>query len=438
MTIQELYDIFVENPSISTDSRSLKNIDIYWALKGEHFDGNRFVEQALKSGVKYAVSDLKDNLKFQNVIFVEDSLKTLQELARFHRKELNIPVIVITGTNGKTTTKELIAVVLSKKFKVGYTQGNLNNHIGVPLTILQFNKQTEIGVVEAGANHQGEIAFLCEIAQPDYGIITNIGKAHLEGFGSFENLIQTKSELYHTINNKGKIFINADNALLMKLAENKTIITYGTHKEVFCKGQQISANPYLTIQTELQNSILIHSKLVGQYNFENILAAVCIGKYFNIEDKLIKDAVENYIPQNNRSQMIQKGSNRIILDAYNANPSSMSVSIDNFLDIEAEKKIIILGDMFELGVFEEQEHDKILQKLILFKESFPNTEIFLAGGAFYKSLMRIKVKKDIYAFKSTDELILNLKRFTFSHSYLLIKGSRGMKMESILDHLNIS
>lgn len=430
MQISKFYKTFIKNPYISTDTRNIEKGDIFFALKGDKFDGNKYVKEALKSGASVVITDDIKNKNIENCIYVDDSLLFLQELAKYHRKKLGLKIISITGTNGKTTTKELIHQVLKQKYKVGATKGNFNNHIGVPLTLLSFDENTEIGIVEMGANHPKEIEFLCNIASPNYGIITNIGKAHLEGFGSFEGLINTKKELYYAINKtKGKIFINNDNSILTSLIENQQTITYGSKGDLFCKGKFISANPF--VKFSIENTI-INSQLIGSYNFENLLAASCVGKYFNIEIEKIKEALESYIPTNNRSQVIKKGSCNIILDAYNANPTSMSLAIDNFKNIAATKKVIILGDMFELGEYAEKEHNTIIKKLSTFVIQNSIIKIYLAGEYFNK----LNTNKNIISFNTTQELNNNISKIKFTNTWFLIKGSRGMKLESTLENIN--
>ena len=355
MKIIELYTLFKLYPKIITDSRCVENNSIFFALKGENFDGNKFAIKALESGAKYAVID---NAKFKlndNFILVDNVLKCLQQLASFHREQFVIPLIGITGTNGKTTTKELIHTVLKRKFKTHATKGNFNNHIGVPLTLLEMPLNTEIAIIEMGANHQGEIKELCEIAKPNYGLITNIGKAHLEGFGGFEGVVKAKNELYNFIRNYGRAFLNSDNKLLSELAENLNSIKYGTKQDSDCFAEILEINPYVKLRW---NNIDIQSNLIGKYNFENILAAICIGNFFNVAHSNIKSAVENYIPQNNRSQIVQTKTNKILLDAYNANPTSMSLAIESFELLKSKTKVVILGDMLELGdesIFEHKE-----------------------------------------------------------------------------------
>ncbi len=438
MNIENIYKIFLRYPSISTDSRNIINNSIFWALKGEKFDGNKFVENALKSGASYAVSDNKKNKAKDQIIYVENSLKALQSLANYHRNQLNIKIIAITGTNGKTTTKELTAKVLSSKFNVSATKGNFNNHIGVPLTLLSFIKNTEFGIVEMGANHPGEIQSLCKIAEPDFGLITNIGKAHLEGFGSFEKLINTKAEMYEYLAKDGSIFINENNKLLKSLIKDHKIISYGTQNNVFCKAKLISSDPFVSLDLISGKKYRINSRLIGHYNFENISAALCIGLYFNVEPEKIKYAIESYFPVNNRSQLIKKGKSNIISDAYNANPTSMKIAVENFMTIKSKSKVMILGDMFELGKFSEEEHDNTLKRLIDIKKNNPEIMIFLAGKNFYSSCLKHKISGSIHYFKSPENLSNYIKDKQFNKSWFLIKGSRGMKLEELIVHLNIS
>ncbi len=429
MQISELHNIFISYPNISTDTRTLKKDDIFFALKGDNFDGNKYIKIAIKNGASHIITDEIQNKNISNCIYVKDSLETLQQLAKYHREKINIPIIAITGTNGKTTTKELIAQVLKQKFNIGYTKGNLNNHIGVPLTLLSFTKNTEIGIVEMGANHPKEIELLCNIATPNYGIITNIGKAHLEGFGTFENLIKTKAELYKSIQTTdGKIFLNNDNKLLTSIITKQKTITYGKNDNAYCKGKFLSANPFVKLSI---NNTIINSNLIGSYNFENLLAASCVGKYFKVNTEKIKFAIENYIPTNNRSQIIKKNTNNIILDAYNANPTSMSLAIENFANIKAEKKVLILGDMFELGDFAEEEHKKILKKLLTLFSNNDKIKIFIAGIIFNK----INYSRKISSFVTTIDLIKHLSTLNLKNNWFLIKGSRGMKLEETINYL---
>ncbi|HEY4799115.1 MAG TPA: UDP-N-acetylmuramoyl-tripeptide--D-alanyl-D-alanine ligase [Bacteroidia bacterium] len=432
LSIRDLYSIFIKNPSLTTDSRNIKKGSIFFSLKGDNFDGNKFAEAALQNGCSYAVVDNEEYYKGEKYILVHDCLETLQALAKFHREQLSIPFIAITGSNGKTTTKELIKNILEKKYRVLATQGNLNNHIGVPLTILSVTPETELAVIEMGANHAGEIAMLCEIAQPHFGIITNIGRAHLGEFGSFEAVVKAKTELYHFIKaSSGKIFINSENKLLMDNAAGIEKISYGSSGGNFSSTQFIEANPFLHIQCANEK---ISSQLIGSYNFENVSAAICIGKYFGVEMKSIKEAIENYIPSNNRSQAMRTKTNMLILDAYNANPSSMAVALENFSQMKGENKWLIFGDMLELGEYEIKEHQDILLQIA--EKKFLN--VMLVGPRFMKALNELKISfPNIFTFKTSDELIQRLKTESpiVSASMILIKGSRGMKLEKAVEYL---
>ena len=424
ITIASLHTLFLNCSSVSTDTRKIEKDSLFIALKGENFDANTFAKEALEKGAKYVIID---NPKYQvdeRTLLVEDSLKSLQELAKFHRSYLGLPIIALTGSNGKTTTKELIHAVLSKKHNTLATIGNLNNHIGVPLTLLRFTKETEIGIVEMGANHQKEIEFLCEIAQPDYGYITNFGKAHLEGFGGVEGVIKGKSEMYDFLKNNNKItFVNLDDTIQKEKTENIKRYTFSTNDaNSDLKISKIEANPMVTI---FFNNQIIKSHLIGIYNANNINAAITIGNYFKVSEDLIKEAIENYIPENNRSQLIEKDGNEIILDAYNANPSSMSAAIANFIQLEKKNKIAILGDMFELGEESLIEHKKIIE--ILFNETNINT--YFIGKDFYSNRINNSHMNFFEDFETfSDFLKLNQP----GNSLLLIKGSRGMALERIL------
>ncbi|TAL58009.1 MAG: UDP-N-acetylmuramoyl-tripeptide--D-alanyl-D-alanine ligase [Bacteroidetes bacterium] len=441
--ISALYSLFRESPVVTTDSRKASAGIIFFALKGDIFNGNRFAESALKQGCSCVVVDEEEYYrppsgKAQGLyILVKDCLASLQELAKYHRSQLKIPFIAITGSNGKTTTKEFVKKILSKKYKVLATAGNLNNHIGVPLTILSITSDIEIAIIEIGANHLGEIAMLCEMAQPDYGIITNIGKAHVGEFGSFEAIVKAKTEMYRFLRQKkGKVFINSADALLLENAADIEQITYGTPtatgaEKNFCCCQLAEANPFLKIKYDNE---VIASHLIGKYNFENLTASICIGKYFGVETKKIKEAIEEYIPSNNRSQMIQTSKNRLVLDAYNANPSSMSAAIENFYEMEGENKWLILGDMLELGDYELQEHKNILQLLI--EKKIQN--IILVGSVFSKAMSEIKKNSlSPLLFKNSDELVNRLKSepLSINPSLILIKGSRGIKLEKAVEYL---
>ena len=419
MNISKLYSIFKKCPAISTDSRNIKKDSIFFALKGENFNGNKFAEEALKSGCKYAVIDEKKYKINENYILVNNALKTLQQLASFHRDNINIPIIAITGTNGKTTWKELITSCLSSELETAYTKGNYNNHIGVPLTLLEINKKHEIGIIEMGANHKNEINFLCEIAKPNYGIITNIGKAHLEGFKNFEGVKSTKKELYDFIKkNNGIIFINNDDKTLNEISKNIKSITYGKNGDII--GEEVTSSLYTEV---LFNKIKINSNLIGSYQFYNIMLAIAVAKHFSIEEKNIIKSLESYYPKNNRSQVIQSESNLIILDAYNANPTSMSEMINSFYKIKKDGKVCILGDMGELGIFSKNEHEEIIK---LNKKL--NLKTFYIGREFRK-LTNKNSFIDFQEFKNY------LKDFPITNSTILIKGSRSQKLENIVELL---
>jgi UDP-N-acetylmuramoyl-tripeptide--D-alanyl-D-alanine ligase len=400
---------------------------MFFALKGDNFNGNVFAKDAIEKGALYAVVDEKSAVENDYYIFVKDVLTTLQELAKFHRQQLGLPIISLTGSNGKTTTKELINSVLQKKFKTVATIGNLNNHIGVPLTLLSMTTKTEIGIVEMGANHLKEIGFLCSITQPDYGYITNFGKAHLEGFGGVEGVIKGKSELYDYLKQHNKlIFINAnDEKQLMQLGHYSLFYSFGSDTSVNCKTEMISANPMVVSKYENQT---IKSNLIGAYNFNNISAAIAIGQYFKVNSNDIKGAIEGYVPKNNRSQIIEKGSLKIILDAYNANPTSMRAALDNFNGLAAEKKIAILGDMFELGEEVESEHQFITNYALNLNIDL----IYLVGENFYKASTN---SQKIKTFKTFEALKAELESKTPKEATLLIKGSRGMALERVLEIL---
>lgn len=430
--ISEIYPLYLNSSVVTTDSRNISPNCFFVALKGTNFNGNQFAESALVQGARYVVVDEGTYYKEENYILVKDCLSTLQALAKYHRERLKIPFIAITGSNGKTTTKELIKSILSKKFKALATKGNLNNHIGVPLTLLSITPDTEIAVIEMGANHIGEIALLCEIAQPDFGLITNIGRAHLGEFGNFENIVKAKTEMYSFIQRtKGKIFINSTNDLLMSHALNIEKITYGNSKNDFCFCEISHNGSCVNVEYDKE---IIRSNLIGKYNFENIHAAICVGKYFKINTQLIKEAIEAYTPSNNRSQTIQSKENTIILDAYNANPSSMYAAIENFYEMGGKNKWLILGDMYELGKYEIAEHQNILQ--LIADKKFHN--VILVGKVFSKALSEMKIEfSNQLVFENSDELINRLKTTPLSEQpySVLIKGSRGVMLEKAVEFL---
>ncbi len=427
MTIQEIHDLFVKHNKVSIDTRKIEPNSFFVAIKGERFDANTFAKEALNKGASYVVIDNPDYFIDYRTIVVNDSLETLQELAKLHRKLLQLPIIALTGSNGKTTTKELINAVLSKKYNTKATIGNLNNHIGVPLTLLSFTRETEIGIVEMGANHQKEIEFLCEIAQPDYGYITNFGKAHLEGFGGVAGVIKGKSEMYAYIKSNHKsIFVNLDD----EIQNNKTLdfqrITFSQNtKNTNVYIDNVVANPFVKIKTL---GVEINSNLIGLYNANNINAAIAIGNHFEVPTIDIKAAIEGYIPENNRSQLMTKGSNEIILDAYNANPSSMLVALENFIQLDKVNKCIIIGDMYELGAESLSEHKGIVEYL----NKNASFECHLVGKDFFANM----IQKDTFHFYQTfEDLTQYLSSLKLENKIFLIKGSRGMALERTLEYL---
>jgi len=420
ISIEKLYSIFLSSQGICTDTRKLQKGCIFFALKGSNFNGNLFAEQALKEGA-IVVVDEPQKIANDKIILVDDALKTLQELATHHRHQLQIPFIAIAGSNGKTTTKELIHSVLSTTYNTFATQGNLNNHIGVPLTILSLKKDTEMAVIELGANHLRETAFLCDILQPDFGLITNNGKDHLEGYGNIENVKKGNGELFDFLKlNNGIAFVNANDADLMGASAALKRITYG-NRSANIAGEIISDNPFLKIEW---NNKLINTQLFGKYNFDNILCAIAIGTYFKVSDENICKGIESYVPKNNRSQVVQLNSNTIVVDCYNANPSSMSLAIESFAGLTAPKKLLILGDMFELGEFSNREHKEILN--LIEQKQFSN--VVLVGTEFAKADTTTKYKH----FTTTPELKKWFDENHFSNYSILLKGSRGMALEKLL------
>ncbi|PSG87341.1 UDP-N-acetylmuramoyl-tripeptide--D-alanyl-D-alanine ligase [Aurantibacter aestuarii] len=427
MEIQQLHQLFLTSNGICTDNRVVKENEIFFALRGENFNGNTFAKKALENGALQVIIDDKNvtsELDSTHYILVDDVLKTLQELARYHRNYLNIPIIGLTGSNGKTTTKELIYAVISQSYKTIATIGNLNNHIGVPLTLLRMTEETEIGIVEMGANHQKEIEFLCTIAQPNLGYITNFGKAHLEGFGGVEGVIKGKSELYTYLKqNNQTVITNLDDSKQNELTINSKRFTFGQNNnpaDVLVTLKNIQ--PFLEIEYDYLN---IKSNLIGIYNFNNIASAICIGTYFKVPKKLIKKGIESYVPSNNRSQLIQIKTNKIILDAYNANPSSMEAVLHNLSKQNSSHNYLILGDMFELGDEAWKEHLFIINlvKSLQFKDAL------FVGGNFYKHKSNFKEFKFFKEYKDLEEYInLNLPE----KRTILVKGSRGMALERIL------
>ena len=429
MNVKDIYRLFQKTKGVVTDTRlSVKNC-FYIALKGINFDGNNFAKEAIENGAFYALvnkkSIAKDNDRF---IYVDDTLKTLQKLANYHRSIIDTKIIAITGSNGKTTTKELLSEILSKEFKIFATKGNLNNHIGVPLSLLSINRECEYAIIELGANHLGEINHLCKIAKPDLGLITNFGYAHIEGFGSFEGVVKGKSELYnYLIEKKGRLFINLDDAIQKKWLKYRPISTYGQTSKADFKIEKINnKGKGTTIKIE---NLIIESQLFGDYNFSNIGASVAISRFLRVSNQKIKKALELYKPINKRSQVINKKNNKILLDAYNANPSSMIASINSFLKNNPKNSIAVLGDMLELGFYEKEGHVKIIKLL----ESSPFEEIFFVGKLFFKfSKESNSFKKTIHFFKEKIEAYSYLKKRKFKNKNILIKGSRKLQLEDTI------
>ena len=425
--IENLYTRFKESGLVSTDTRKITPGSVFFALKGDKFNANEFAAEALSKGASWAVIDEEKYKVSDRYIVVDNVLETLQQLARHHRSKLKIPVIALTGSNGKTTSKELTYAVLSRRFRTLATKGNLNNHIGVPLTILSIDTSTELAVVEMGANHPGEIALLCQIANPTHGFITNIGKAHIGTFGGFENIVRAKSELYqHLLSNRGNVFVNSQNPLLMELARPFSKPFYYPAKGNFYHAELISADPLVRIKAD--NGEEVQTQLIGGYNFENIACALCLGKFFGVDAHLANQAVSEYIPGNMRSQVVKKGTNTIILDAYNANPSSMQAAIENMAAMKADKKTLILGDMFELEDEAAYEHQAI-GKLIR-EKGF--TDVYLCGALFKSALHEIPYAK---YFVEKDDLVKELQQYPIRNATVLVKASRGIGLETIVDHL---
>ena len=427
MSIIDLYDLFIHNPQITTDSRNCPKGSIFFALKGDKFDGNQYAGKALASGCVYAVIDNPDYYIGERTILVDNVLKTLQQLAHHHRKVLGLPIIGITGTNGKTTTKELLAAVLSTKFNLLYTEGNFNNHIGVPLTLLRLTHDHEMAVIEMGASHPGDIKELVDIVHPNYGIITNVGRAHLEGFGSFEGVIWTKGELYDYIRrSKGKIFIKKENEYLQSIAKGIEQITYGNGDDAFASGQVVSCDPFLVFNWKQQGKLhTVETHIIGSYNLDNVLAAVAVGRFFKIPAERISRAIAAYEPTNNRSQFKKTDNNELIIDAYNANPSSMKVALDNFITMPVQPKAIILGDMRELGPTSDELHAEVVAQIK--KGQFD--KVFLCGEHFSK------VGKEFSPFATTEAMVEELRKQPLKGYHILIKGSHSMGLEKLADIL---
>ena len=432
MEIKELYNLYLQHPSVQTDTRKIAKGDLFFALKGDKFNGNHFSKQALDAGAAYAIVDEEVNLTDERIISTGDVLSTLQQLANYHREQFKtlptgrqVPFIAITGSNGKTTTKELVHAVLSSSYKTFTTEGNLNNHIGIPLTILKIKNEAEMAVIEMGANHQKEIAGYCLYAQPTHGLITNIGKAHLEGFGGIEGVKKGKGELFDFIKeNNGTAFVNNDDSFIREKSEGiNNTISYGT-KEGSVTGRSFSSTSFLTVEITKGSGLgIIRTQLVGEYNLPNVLAAVTIGKHFNVPDEKIKAAIENYSPSNSRSQLIKKGTNTIILDAYNANPASMKAAIENFARMEGANKILLLGSMMELGEDSKKEH----ADLVTLINKYEWKKVVLVGNNF-KDLDHSYLQ-----FDNAAEAGEWVKQQHPEHSQILVKGSRSMQMEKVIE-----
>ena len=427
MNLNELYELFLHHEKITTDSRHCPANSLFFALKGERFDGNQYAAKALEAGAAYAIIDNPEYLSGDRMILVDNVLDCLQQLAHRHRKALGIPVIGITGTNGKTTTKELLASVLATKFNVLATEGNLNNQIGVPLTLLRMNPDHEIAVVEMGASHPGDIDELVHIVAPNYGLITNVGCAHLEGFGSFEGVLHTKGELYDYLRHtNGKIFINQENKDLMGIAHGLEQITYGQYEGAFAVGHVVESNPFLTFDWKQQGKIhVVETHLVGAYNIDNVLAAVAVGRYFKIPAERISRAIAAYEPTNNRSQYKKTERNDLIIDAYNANPTSMKAALDNFASLPVHPKAVVLGDMLELGKTSDELHSVIVRQLQA--EAFD--KVYLCGQHFARTA------DGFPSFTTTEELIAALRQDKLEGYHILIKGSHGMGLEKVVELL---
>lgn len=438
MDIETLYSCFLQHPIITTDSRDVPADSMFFALKGDSFDGNQYAQAALEKGAAYAVVD-DPSVQGEHIILVPDVLKTLQQLAHYHRCQLGTTIVGITGTNGKTTTKELIATVLQKKYNVLYTQGNFNNHIGVPKTLLQLTKEHDIAVVEMGANHPGEIKTLVEIVCPDYGLITNVGRAHLEGFGSFEGVIRTKGELYDFLRaDAGTAFINNDNEYLKGISHDLRLVKYGQMPadDLLVQGEFIDCNPTLHFRWKQQGSpfspMEVQTHLIGSYNLDNALAAACVGTIFAVPAEDISAALSEYTPSNNRSQLTKTADNQLIVDAYNANPTSMAAALDSFAHVKAEKKMVILGDMKELGEVSQAEHKSILNRLA----ELQLQQIWLVGSEFKKALQS-NPAVDARTFADVDEVkaLLATPDGKPRDYTILVKGSNSTKLIQLLDLL---
>lgn len=429
MEITTLYDFFLRQGSVSTDTRTMQPGDIFFALRGPNFDANKLVHKALELGASFAVSDDPALASDDRIIKSDDVLRTLQMLANHHRRQCNATVIGITGSNGKTTTKELMGRVLAQRYETLYTPGNLNNHIGLPLTLLKLKNTTEVAVIEMGANHQGENRQLCLIAEPDFGIVTNIGKDHLEGFGGYTGAINANSELYSYIDdNGGMVFVNRDNEMLDRLTARISRFTFGSALDNDLYGELVSADPFIHVAWEFgRMQSVVKTRLIGDYNTENVLAAIAVGCKFGIAKQQINEAISGYEPKNNRSQLIDTGRNKVIMDAYNANPSSMEAAIRNFDQISGRRSTFILGDMLEMGIYSEEEHANILKLLT----DLDAESVILVGEEFGK----VYSGDDWLHFEHVGKLAEHLQENPISGNDILIKASRGIRLETILPYL---
>ena len=432
-TMQDLYNIFLRHRKVVTDSRTIEPGCLFFALKGERFNGNHFAQAALDQGAAYVVIDEAAYQTSDRCILVDDVLKTLQQLAAYHRQKFYIPVIGITGSNGKTTTKELINAILSSHYPTHCTQGNFNNHIGVPLTLLAMPEGTEVAIIEMGANHVGEIDFLCQLADPTHGLITNIGKAHLEGFGSLEGVKTAKSELYKYLEKKrGIVFINLDEPYLKDLAaKNPSKIFYKQSDEIdlakpIYETELIADNPFIKVAFNSSPNVktTVQSQIIGHYNFNNIMTALAVGRYFKVPGEKMKAAIENYIPSNNRSQIVEKDSNTYILDAYNANPTSLKNALENFANMTAKRKIAIIGDMLELGDYSMAEHQAIYEQALA--SNFD--QLILVG----KEFQQLQVADEVLQFLKVEAVKEWFDQQNFENTHFLIKGSRGIRLEHLI------
>lgn len=427
---EQLYSIFLQHPSVSTDTRNIIPGSIFFALKGGNFNGNAFAKDALEKGAAYAVIDEKEFAGDARCLLVEDALTALQDLAKEHRQQMrpnNLRVFALTGSNGKTTTKELLARVTAKKFRTHFTKGNLNNHIGVPLTLLQLTKEHQVAIIEMGANHQKEIEFLCSIAEPDLGLITNVGLAHLEGFGGPEGVLAGKTELFADIaRSGGVVFVLADDQRLVEKAAAQKNVLYGTVDQAQVKGKLITADPFVRFEWEAPGIPRheVQTQMVGAYNLPNLIAACAAGFYLKIDTADIDEAIASYAPDNNRSQVVKHGTNTMLLDAYNANPSSMGAAIENLAKMKGGKKILVLGDMFELGEAAPAEHQKVVN---LIGEMIPDSTVVLVGKLFSKTKYRYNSIK----FEDSAAAAEWMKNNKPENALILVKGSRGMKMEAV-------